>query len=91
MRDKVLVRVMLAATQQTYEFRVAFDIQVAQAARLMERMLAKREGLRFSGCLDVGLMLVDGPHAGSLLAGDEMIRALVLSGVLVDGRTLALV
>lgn len=91
MREKVMVRVRLPATQRTYEFRVPFDLNVRSSAELMARLLSTREGVRFIPDVSAHLMLLDGKDAGALLEGNRSIRGLVLEGVLVNGSELALV
>ena len=47
MKDKVLLEVLLPATQVVYEFRIPFDLTVNEASALMSRVLAQREPLRY--------------------------------------------
>lgn len=89
--EDVCAYVLVAATQRTYEFSIALDLTVAQAAELMGRMVAAREGPRYRVDGSCDLMLVDGPTPGRLLVPQARIRSLVRGGELVDGQTLALV
>lgn len=91
MKDKVLLEVLLPATQTEYEFRVPFDLTVDEAAGLMARVLAQREALRYEVADGVDLMLCgEGAGAGDALNPNETIRALVERGVLSDGCKVAL-
>ncbi|MBO7674037.1 MAG: hypothetical protein J6S63_03400 [Atopobiaceae bacterium] len=91
MKDKVLLRVRLAATQGIYEFRVPFDMRVRQATRLMERMLENRVGPLYEATGRARLMYADGARAGDLLDSSASIRTLVAHDELMDGCDLALV
>lgn len=91
MKDKVLLEVLLPATQVVYEFRIPFDLTVNEASALMSRVLAQREPLRYEITGGVDLMLRgEGVGAGDALNPNETIRALVERGVLSDGCRVAL-
>lgn len=91
MKGKVLLEVLLPATQAEYEFRVPFDLTVDEAAGLMARVLAQREPLRYEVTGGVDLMLRGtAPGAGDALNPNETVRALVERGVLSDGCKVAL-
>lgn len=92
MRDKLLLSVLLPATQRTYEFRVPLDLTVEQAASLVSQLLGRREGASYQAAKGVDLMLCDahGPQTGEELNPNETFRALVEQGVLVEGSTVAL-
>jgi hypothetical protein len=91
MKNKVLVRVRLAATCDAYEFRIPFDLIVGQAAQLMERMLESRVGPLYEATGGACLMYADGARAGTLLDSAASVRTLVAHDELVDGCSLALV
>lgn len=93
MRDKVLVSVLLPATDKHYELRVPYDLTVEQAAGLISRVLASSEPARYCAQDGADLMLVGQGVAGSgdQLNPNETFRALVEQGVLGDGSALALV
>ena len=91
MREKVNLYVRLPATQDTYEFRVPYDMDVSTAASLMARLLVTKETGRFVPPSFAHLMCLEGEWAGRLLDGSSMIRSLVLEGILSDGLFLALV
>lgn len=95
MKDKVLLDVLLPATQKTYEFRIPFDLTVDQASQLMARILATREPVRYEADGNADLMLrgVAGTNvsSGEMLNPNETFRALVEQGVLVDGAPVVLV
>lgn len=91
MKDKVLLEVLLPATQTEYEFRVPFDLTIDEASALMARVLAQRESLRYEIAGGVDLMLRgEGVGAGDALNPNETVRALVERGVLSDGCRVAL-
>lgn len=90
MKDKVRVMVLLPATRGRYEFRMPFDMTVEQGARLVSRILAAREPMRYEASDDVDLMLLEGTGAGELLNPRETFRGLVLAGTLVEGSAVML-
>lgn len=91
MRDKVLLRVRLPATQSAYEFLVPYDVYVCQAARLIAEVLGRRNAGLYEASDDAALMMLETDDAGKLIDGDETIRSLVVAQVLVDGSAVALV
>lgn len=91
MVDKVLLLVRLPATQRTFELRVSADLTVRQAAGMIARLVATRERERYLAGDDVGLMPLEGEHAGELLDADARVRDFVHEGVIRDGALLALV
>jgi len=90
-KDKVLVKVRLAATLDVYEFRVPYDMRVGQATRLIERMLENRVGPLYEATGRARLMYADGARAGTLIESSASVRSLVAHDELVDGCNLALV
>ena len=90
MIDKILLKVLLPANQQTYEFRVPLDLTVAQGTQLMARILAAQDGARYCASDEGGLMFCEGPSAGALLDEQVPFGALVANDLLVDGALLAL-
>lgn len=91
MRDKVCLYVRVAATQEYYEFRIPYDLAVADVAALVSRLLQKRLGRRFAAAESPRLMGLDGSGAGELLDSDVLVRTLVARGELLDGSRVALV
>ncbi len=99
MKDKIMLDVLLPATQRSYEFRVPFDLTVDQAAQLMARILATREPASYEADGNADLMLrrvgPDGRSAGmsdgEMLNPNETFRALAERNVLVDGSPVAIV
>ena len=93
MKDKVLLEVLLPATQREYEFRVPYDAMVEEASRLMSRILASREPARYVASDGVNLVFggTREEDAGKQLNPNETMRALVEQGVLVDGSSVILV
>ena len=53
MKNKVLLNVLLPATQRTYEFRVPLDLSIEEGTRLMSRILATRDQVRYAATDDV--------------------------------------
>ena len=90
MRNKVLLRVFLPATQKSYEFRVPLDLQVEDGARLISRILSSRDPVRYEASEDVDLMMLDGDEAGAILSPRETFKWYVQHEWLVDGSHLAL-
>lgn len=90
MRDKVLLKVLLPANRQTYEFWMPLDLSVSVGARLVSRILAARERARYRASDACDLMFVEGPHAGLLAGREQTFRELVAADDLVDGSLLAL-
>ncbi|MGI6216409.1 MAG: hypothetical protein ACOYIK_02235 [Coriobacteriales bacterium] len=88
MKDKVLLKVKLPATQRSYEFRLPFDLTVDEGAGLVSSILATRESTYFEDCGGADFMLLT---SGDELNPNETFRALVEQGVLVDGSSVALV
>ncbi len=91
MLDKVLLRVLLPATQRTYELRVSWDLDAGHVARLASTLLAAAERDRFVPSARPALMLLEGSDAGRLLADDAVMRDFVADATLTDGSTVALV
>ena len=91
MKNKVLLNVLLPATQRTYEFRVPLDLTIEEGARLMSRILATREQVRYAATEDVDLMLLAGEGEGAVLNPRETFKFYVSHGQLVDGMPAALV
>lgn len=90
-RGKVLLSVRIAATQDSWEFRVPLDLTVEQGARLVSQLVAQRVPALYEASPDVDLMLLAGQGAGGQLNPNETFAALVGQGVLVDGSPVALV
>ena len=67
MKNKVLLNVTLPATQRTYEFRVPLDLTIEEGTRLMSRILATRDQVRYAASDDVDLMLLSGEGTGAIL------------------------
>lgn len=91
MKNKVLVNVTLPATQRTYEFRVPLDLTVEEGARLMSRILATRDQMRYAASDEVDLMLLAGEAAGAILNPRETFKFYVSAGQMMDGSPVALV
>lgn len=93
MKDKVLLSVLLPATERRYEFRVPLDIAVEDAARMISELLASTERGAYEANPRADLVLLDtaSEAAGTMLGPCDRIRALVESGVLVDGASVAVV
>lgn len=99
MKDKILLNVVLPATQRAYEFRIPFDLTVDQAAQLMARILAAREPVMFEADGNADLMLCSvsaagraaGMSEGEMLNPNETFRALAERDVLVNGSRVAIV
>ena len=90
MRDKVCIRVRLAATQRSYELRVPHDLPVGVAADLMARLLEVHVGPRFRACDHPRLMLAEGPDSGSIVDGQTKVGDLVATGVIAQGTRVVL-
>lgn len=90
MHDKVLLKMLLPASGQTYEFRVPLSMEVGQGARLMSRVLESKERMRYKALGDVELMYLEGEQAGGLLDPHETFLGLVRSDRVVNGSRLAL-
>lgn len=90
MKDKILLKVLLPANQQTYEFRVPFDLSVAQGAQLMARIVAAQDAARYCAPQECSLMFCEGPSSGELLEEGVVFGFLAASNLLVDGTLLAL-
>ena len=91
MKNKVLLNVTLPATQRTYEFRVPLDMTVEEGARLLSRILASREQVRYAATDDVDLMLLAGEGAGAILNPKETFKFYVSHGQMMDGSPAVLV
>lgn len=91
MRNKVLLNVVLPATQQSYEFRMPLDLRVEEGARLASRILASREPVRYAASDEADLMALEGEGMGDILSPGEAFRCYVSAGRLVDGSLVALV
>ncbi len=91
MADKVLLLVRLPTTRCTYEVRVCVDLTVGEAATMIASLVAAREERRYLPGDDVGLMVLEGEHAGRLLEGTASLRDFVCEGMVCDGTLLALV
>ncbi len=91
MADKVLLLVRLPATRCTYELRVCVDLTVSEAATMIAGLVAAREQRRYLPGDDVGLMVLEGEHAGRLLDGRACLRDFACEGMVSDGTLLALV
>ncbi|MDO4536950.1 MAG: hypothetical protein Q4B54_02230 [Coriobacteriales bacterium] len=91
MRDKLCVRVRLAALGKDFEFRIPYSLRVGEVARLMAHILALREEPLFEEPPGVRLMLLEGEHAGELLDNESLVEAYVAQDVLLAGTVLALV
>lgn len=90
MNERVRLMVLLPATRRRYEFRMPYDITVEQGARLMSRILAAREPLRYEASDEVDLMLLEGSDVGALINPKDSFRGLVLSGAIVEGSAVML-
>lgn len=91
MKNKVLLNVTLPATQRSYEFRVPLDLTVEEGARLMSRILAAREQVRYAASEEVDLMLLSGSGEGAILNPKETFKFYVSHGQITDGMPAALV
>ena len=91
MKNKELLNVTLPATQQTYEFRVPVDLTVEEGARLMSRILATRDQVRYAASDEVDLMLLSGDGAGAILNPKETFKFYVGHGQMMDGSPVVLV
>lgn len=91
MKNKVLLNVLLPATQRTYEFRVPLDLSIEEGTRLMSRILATRDQVRYAATDDVDLMLLSGEGEGAILNPCETFKFYVSQGQLMDGSPAALV
>ena len=91
MKNKVLLNVTLPATQRTYEFRVPLDLTIEEGTRLMSRILATRDQVRYAASDDVDLMLLSGEGAGAILNPRETFRFYVSHGQMMDGSPAAIV
>ena len=91
MKNKVLLDVKLPATQRSYEFRVPLDMTVEEGARLMSRILATRDQVRYEASDDVDLMLLSGEGTGALLNPKETFKYYVGHGQMTDGTPVCLV
>ncbi len=91
MKNKVLLNVLLPATRRTYEFRVPLDLTIEEGARLMSRILATREQVRYAATEDVDLMLLAGEGEGAVLNPRETFKFYVSHGQMMDGSPAALI
>lgn len=91
MKNKVLLNVLLPATQRTYEFRVPLDLSIEEGTRLMSRILATRDQVRYAATDDVDLMLLSGEGEGAILNPRETFKFYVSQRQLMDGSPAALV
>ena len=91
MKNKVLLNVTLPATQRTYEFRVPLDLTIEEGARLMSRILATRDQVRYAVSDEVDLMLLSGEGTGAILNPKETFKFYVSHGQMMDGSPAALV
>ena len=91
MTDRVFLRVLLPATQTSFDFRVPLDVTAKEAASLISQLLAVEEPIFWQAQEDTKIMLVQGVGAGALLPHGATIRDLVECGALVDGMSVALV
>ena len=91
MKNKVLLNVVLPATRRSYEFRVPLDLTIEEGARLMSRILATREQVRYDATEDVDLMLLSGAGEGAILNPKETFKFYVSQGQMMDGSPAALV
>ena len=91
MKNKVLLNVSLPATQRTYEFRVPLDLSIEEGCRLMSRILATRDQVRYAASDDVDLMLLAGEGEGAILNPKETFKFYVSQGQMMDGSPVVLV
>ena len=91
MKNKVLLNVTLPATQRSYEFRVPLDLTVEEGTRLMSRILAAREQVRYAASDEVDLMLLSGEGTGAILNPKETFKYYVSRGQMTDGSPACLV
>lgn len=91
MKNKVLLNVNLPATQRSYEFRVPLDLTVEEGARLMSRILATRDQVRYAASDEVDLMLLSGKGTGAILNPKATFKFYVSQGQMMDGSPVALV
>ncbi len=90
MRDKILVEVMLPATQGRYEFYVPVGLTVYQGAQIISRMLEARVRPCYTHSDSCELMLLEGTDAGELLDREATFGCLAAQDRLVPGMKLAL-
>ena len=91
MREKLLLRVYLAATQATYEVLVPYELTVGEVASLVSRLLGQRASPYYTPSATAGFMLLEHGGGGDLLGEDITIRELMCEGVLVNGSRVTLV
>jgi len=91
MKNKVLLNETLPATQRSYEFRVPLDLTVEEGARLMSRILATRDQVRYAASDEVDLMLLSGDGTGAILNPKETFKYYVSHGQMMDGSPACLV
>lgn len=93
MKDKVLLDVVLPATQKHYEVRVPYDITVEDAARMISGLLASQAPGIYDEQHDADLIIIDqaSKQVGDILSPREVIRTLVENEVLLDGTTVTVV
>lgn len=84
MQNKILLNVMLPATQIVYDFWVPVDMTIHDATQLIGGLLESREGDRFSVSETTALMARE---TGDLLDHNQTLKALGF----VDGMQLVLV
>ncbi len=90
MRDKILLKVLLPANRQTYEFWVPMSLRVRQGAWLISRILGAQERARYCASDDCDLMYAEGVSAGRLLAREDIFGSLAADDHIVDGSLLVL-
>ena len=91
MNRKVLVSVLLPATQRSYEFRVPLELDMGQVADLMAAILEARERTRYAAPPHAGLMALEGEHVGLPYKDNELVGDLVAQEEIADGQPLALI
>lgn len=91
MGNKILLDIMLPATQERYEFRVPLDLTVKEGAKLIASIIASRDPIRYGASDGPGLMHLEERKEGAELHPLETFRTIMEHGEITDGVRLALI